>query len=204
MKRLLALLALLPSLCWSAPTEEVVDVAIDRQLAGFVARPEQYPAIQASVSKLLGAMGNPPFFQVRVTLGLNGNAAVMKSTILVNAQVEKYPEDVREFLIAHELGHLKLGHLRARRDLVISLLPASMEDHELPSHMRVIFPSIQKQALSQELEADAFALRLLVKGGIATKQQVIDTMNKMVSSPSRVHPPQEARVANLVSTTVNE
>jgi len=108
--------------------------------------------------------------------GLGGEAA-LGNVVLVNDALAALPEDERVFEIAHELGHIDLGHFERMIALFQQYVGDSKDDHfiarTLNAHADDLSPALQ----ALEYEADAYGQALVSKvpgaldGGMHTFQR---------------------------------
>ena len=115
-------------------------------------------------------------------------------------------------VIAHELGHLALGHTKKRMITFSAISAISLVFSTLLSRLIPYFGSIIGRYISQalisglsrkdEFEADSYAAALLIKSGIGTAPQIsllkkIEKLNGIISSNitwTLSHPSPEQRI----------
>ncbi len=155
---------------------------LDRQ-----SRPLEHPGLKAAAARLARALDLP---EVRVNVydveAVNGLAApdgriFLTRGFLQQLQAGRVTEDELASVIAHELGHVALGHSRRRmidftgQNAVFMMLSAVLG--RLLPVIGVWIANLVASALAarlsrkDEFEADAYASALLVKAGIGTAPQ---------------------------------
>jgi len=170
---LVALLVLLGASSVRAPVHaETIGDVLDRsqqlQLESFELAPpdgRQAQILQQSFNELLKALAMTGQAELHVIVGptiaetLNGHALV------ANARLADAPEQVRLFVLAHELGHVSLSHWRQMGLLFQKWVPGEIDAR------RPIEPQLNERmgrdaarlANQQEFEADAFAGRVVAR-----------------------------------------
>ena len=152
---------------------------------------------------------------------INGLATVDGKVYLTKGFLDKFYEgqvsaEELSSVIAHELGHLALGHTRRR---VIDFTGQNALRVILALTIGRIIPAIgvyianilvsllaSKISRNDEFEADAYAAALLLKSGIGIKPQIdlLKKLDKLVGTISSVswlssHPKTEDRIKALES-----
>ena len=125
------------------------------------ATPEETRGVQQALVPLVGALDPPLALDCPIGLGIVParaiNAGIGLATtksgcqslalVVTEGTLRKLPLDMLRAILAHELGHLRLGHLEARR-----------ERGPTPAVLRPFTVSFDR---AQEAEADRFAVALL-------------------------------------------
>ena len=117
----------------------------------------------------------------KYALNIYGALQVDRKVVEVNADV-KINEGMENFTIAHELGHLALGHTKKRMVTFSAISAVTFALSTILSRLVPYLGSIAGRYLSQillaglsrkdEFEADAYASALLVKAGIGISPQI--------------------------------
>lgn len=149
-----------------------------------------------------------------------GAFAVKDKIMVTELAVEHLEEPELEFLALHEIGHIKLGHVRRRRRLaLLSMLPmflwigyftwrtwthTAVNPALLTPVMLFVFVGIfsrsfgSKKAREEELEADAFATRLTGNPAAAESALRKITLNSTLPGihavDMKTHPAVDARI----------
>jgi metalloprotease len=147
------------------------------------------PGILALTDRMAAAMDLPAIkVHVYEVAPVNGLAAPDGRIFLTRGFVEKYRAGVvtaeeMASVVAHELGHVALGHSRRRMidftgQNALTILLASMLTRVIPiAGLGILIARTVGSALAAKLsrgdehEADAYASALLVKSGIGTEPQ---------------------------------
>lgn len=184
-------------------------------------KPLTEPSLIAALSPIASALGQP---QIRVNVydipAINGLAAPDGQIYLTRGFIEAYragrvtaPELAA--VVAHELGHVSLGHMRRRmidftgQNAVFVMLSAVL-GRFLPVIgiwiARALSTALMAR-LSQrdEFEADAFAAALMIKSGYGTGPQIslfqrLDSLTGGGARPPEwmaSHPKTEKRIAAI-------
>jgi metalloprotease len=184
-------------------------------------KPLSEPSLIAALSPIATALGQP---QIRVNVydipAINGLAAPDGQIYLTRGFIEAYragrvtaPELAA--VVAHELGHVSLGHMRRRmidftgQNAVFVMLSAVL-GRFLPVIgiwiARALSTALMAR-LSQrdEFEADAFAAALMIKSGYGTEPQIslfqrLDSLTGGGTRPPEwmaSHPKTEKRIAAI-------
>lgn len=108
------------------------------------------------------------------------------------------PEGERAFVMAHELGHILLGHGSKRTEL-LRQHPNRHVPHG-PDELRAVplEPAASELAHRQELEADAFALRAIRKLGHGSDSALALFARQAVLDDTATHPRTPRRIAHLL------
>jgi len=108
--------------------------------------------------------------------GLGGESA-LGNVVLVDDSLAALPEDERVFEIAHELGHIDLGHFERMIALFQQYVGDSTDDHYIARTLNVHADDLSPALQALEYEADAYGQALVSKvpgaldGGIHTFQR---------------------------------
>lgn len=150
-------------------------------------KPLQDPEITALAARLAAALDLPSIkvhvFEVDAVNGLaapDGRIFLTRGFLAARARGEVTPEELAS-VIAHELGHVALGHIRRRmidftgQNAVFVLLSAFL-NRFLPFVgiwlARLVSTALMARlSRRDEFEADAYASALLTKAGIGTAPQ---------------------------------
>lgn len=128
-------------------------------------------AVQLSFAKVAATVGYPDIELVRINKAL---AVAVHRTIGVSAALETYSEIERQFVLAHEVGHILNG------DSYLDPL-----DNRNQQHFR-------------ELRADSFAVRVLHNLGWSCEAITTYVGQLLIDSPgTSTHPSGSVRVMNL-------
>lgn len=188
---------------WSA--ESILDVLERSQQKQLDALDEQaVPAdsaeaqvLQASFDRLLGIV--TPGVPVRLVVVHGPLLAVclMGKVVVANVSVAEMSESEREFVLAHELGHIAHGHWAQLGRLYQRYIPDEVVQEKTDAIAGELGRDASALAHDQEYEADAFALRLLRHMGQPsdTAQMLFHRLPLVRATPT--HPGTQERLAHL-------
>jgi len=83
-------------------------------------------------------------------------------SIVVSARLSRLPAAQRFFILAHELGHVKLEHHAAMNSFVARVVESTADERAARAAIASGLTAISQQ---NELDADAFAVRLMKDAG---------------------------------------
>lgn len=185
-------------------------------------RPLSDPGLKPVIARLALALGLPGIpVHVYEVDPVNGLAAPDGRVFLTRGFLRKYESglvsaDEIGAVIAHELGHVALGHSRRRMidftgQNALRILLMTLLGRILP-FIGIWIANILATALAarlsrrDEFEADEYASALLVKAGIGTGPQksLFDKLDRLTSSPGEgipawllTHPKSPERIAAI-------
>lgn len=158
--------------------------------------------LRASFNRLLGLMPGalPGFGGAELQLvggGLFAEAVFGRAAVAVSEAVGDLPEGERLLLLAHELGHLGLGHWAALNGLYCQYIPAAVMPATTDPVAAVL--GAQAHALShrQEFEADAFGYTLARQLGFGVDTALSLLLRQGLQFDSATHPATRRRLAQL-------
>lgn len=113
-------------------------------------------------------------------------------TIVISARLSRMSTPQRFFIIAHELGHLTLQHHAAIMSFVARAVNNSADESAARAAIASGLAAISYQA---ELDADAFAVRLMREAGLDPEQaaRIFDSMGEGVDNGTHPSPGRRAR-----------
>jgi metalloprotease len=185
------------------------------------------PGLSATFARLARAMDLP---RIRVQLYdvpmVNGLADPQGRVFLTRGMIERYragdvtAEEIAS-VVAHELGHVALGHTRRR---MIDFIGANTVGTALVITLSRLIPGVgwiianlltsllvARISRGDEFAADAFASALLIKAGIGTGPQVtlFQKLDRLTGAASAgrppawllSHPPAADRIAAIAANT---
>jgi hypothetical protein len=156
----------------SARADDIVDVlrqSQDRRLEAL--GPAQDPArarsVAASFEALRAAARPSTAFDFHVVSGKTTAETLHGHIIVANESLADRPEGERLFILARELGHVTCRHWLQMALNFKQWLPGEV------STMRPVSPAIEREAADlahrQQVEADAYALRVLAAMGYSDR-----------------------------------
>lgn len=113
-------------------------------------------------------------------------------TIVISARLARMTPAQRFFIIAHELGHLKLQHHAAILRFVSQAVSSSADETAARALIASGLAAISHQS---ELDADAFAVRAMLDAGLDADQaaRIFDGMGEGADNGTHPSPGRRAR-----------
>ncbi|HSW03886.1 M48 family metalloprotease [Aquabacterium sp.] len=183
--------------------EGIVEVLARSQQQRLEASPEADPQAPASrtirrtFDTLLRRAGPLPPVELRVVSGAALAETLHGRVIVVNQSLADLTEGERLFILAHELGHVMLGHWPQMTGVYQAWVPGEV----LRPQTDAVAPQLGREASAMahrhELEADTFGLRALRELGHSPRDAVSAFMAMGVRSDSATHPGTRKRLASL-------
>lgn len=116
--------------------------------------------------------------------------------IVTSQSLEILDEVQRQFVIAHELGHVVLQHTKKKIELFSRSIPGQIKDQAQLDAVRAA-PEMRELLHSCELEADTFAMARLMGLGWTKDQVIAGFMGLGRYAQTETHPSSFARITNL-------
>jgi Peptidase family M48 len=196
---------LLIALCAGSPAwcEDIAQVLQRSQQARLDTLPEVAPetpgaaALRDSFERLQHSLPAAGQAQLRVvatgalTETLRGNVVVM------NIALSEPPEICRLFLIAHELGHVTLGHWGQRIALYRQFIPGEVVQQQTDAIAPQLGREASMQSHQQEYDADAFAMRTLLDMGYSRDELLEMFFRLGQHTATATHPSSGKRLAQV-------
>ena len=117
--------------------------------------------------------------------------------LVANESLGKLSEGQRRFILAHEMGHVMLGHWAQMVALYEHWIPGDVTPTETDAVANRLGRDASALAHQQEYEADAFGARLLADLGLDEEDAVTAFMSLGVYNDTATHPGTMRRVAAL-------
>lgn len=113
-------------------------------------------------------------------------------TIVISARLSRMSAPQRFFIIAHEMGHLKLEHHAAILSFVARAVDASADEPAARARIASGLAAISHQA---ELDADAFAVRTMREAGMDPEEaaRIFDSIGEGSDNGTHPSPGRRAR-----------
>lgn len=156
--------------------------------------------LHASFDSLMRAHSGPPLVELRIVRG-DVLAETMHGNIVVaNEVLGDLPESERLFILAHEIGHVMLGHWAQMGALYTRWIPGEVTQRHTDRIAGQLGRDASAMAHRHEFEADAFGLRSVRALGL-TQQDVLASFVRLgMRNDTATHPATRKRVAALRST----
>jgi Zn-dependent protease with chaperone function len=155
--------------------------------------------IESDIAKLSRLTAIPPGVRFEV-LDCPVDGFVYKGQIIViSARLSRLSAPQRFFIIAHELGHLKLQHHAAIMSFVARAVSTSADETAARAAIASGLAAISRQA---EFDADAFAVRLMREAGLDPEQaaRIFDSIGEGADNGTHPSPGRRARAIRAVSS----
>lgn len=199
MSKLVVIIALLCA--WVNAAAETIAQVVARSSAEYMARLTyvNYSAVPDTVNsfqKVVAYLNADRLIFLRVVDG-NQIGITDGNTVVLHRANETMAEIERQFIIAHECGHIILKHTAKKVALYEKYLPGEVTEQAAAQANNIVGPEMRRLSYQVEFEADEFALRTLVGLGW-TKDQVISAFMNMSRTPdTATHPSTLKRIMAL-------
>jgi predicted Zn-dependent protease len=118
-------------------------------------------------------------------------------TIVANELLAEVPEAVRLFLLAHEIGHVVLGHWQQVEQLYMKHIPGEVVQQRTDAIAGLLGREASQLSHEQELAADEFAMRKLHSLGYDVDDVIGAFTQFGMQMDTATHPGTRKRVAHL-------
>ena len=202
-------LALCLWLAWAAAAqaEGIVDVLLRSQAVRLArhrdANVESVAAERVRVSfwRLVGTLAlteSPEPIKLMLVGGpLFAEAVFGGRAVVVSESVGDLPEGERLLMLAHELGHVTLGHWAGLSGLYLQHIPGEVRPETTDPVAGVLGPQAHALSHRQEFEADAFGFTLVRRLGYGVDNAFGLLTRNGVQLDSATHPATRRRLAQL-------
>jgi Zn-dependent protease with chaperone function len=154
--------------------------------------------VRASFARLLALAPQEGAVELVLVGGnLYAEALFGRRSVAASEAVGALPEGERLLMLAHELGHLSLGHWGAMSNMYLRLIPGEVRPQTTDPVAAQL--AEQGQALSHrhEFEADAYGFTLVYKLGFGVDNAFGLLTRQGVQSDAATHPGTRRRLAQL-------
>jgi Zn-dependent protease with chaperone function len=202
MRSLFAALSLLlaSAPAWCQDIVAVLERSQSVRLSAMATVPTEDPraaVVRTSFEQLAQRIGSDREIEMRVIKGPVIAECLLGHTIVANEQLAEMPEAVRLFLLAHEIGHVVLGHWQQFEQLYVKHIPGDV----VPQQTDAIADRLGREASQlshmQELAADAFAMQTLRTLGYQFEDVVGAFTMFGIQMDTATHPGTRKRIAHL-------
>jgi Zn-dependent protease with chaperone function len=201
LNKLFALLAALMFAC-AAHANPLVDKLVSQLEAspeGCSAVPSRDPQrqlIEADVARFSKVVAVPSDVHFDVMDCEADGFVYQGQTIYVSTRLARMNAAQRFFIIAHEMGHVKLGHHGAMRSFVAGIVGEQADESRA---RRQLVSSLSTISHQHELDADAFAVRAMQSAGLDPEQaaRIFDSIGS--DKDNATHPSARRRAAAIRS-----
>ncbi|MFM9917798.1 MAG: M48 family metalloprotease [Rhizobacter sp.] len=153
--------------------------------------------VQLSLQRLLRTLEIHQQVELRIISGDTVAETVHGGVVVANEALAVLPEGERLFILAHELGHVVLGHWSQMGDLYQQYIPGKVTQAKTDAVSDALGRAASAMARRQEFAADAFALRTLREMGFADAHAVSALSRFGFHRDSATHPGTRQRLAAL-------
>lgn len=191
----------------AARAEDIVDVLERSQqvrLDALESAPADSPraqAVRASFDTLVRVLNlsQPAGQQVelRVTRGGALAETLRGHVVIANEAMGDWAETDRLFVLAHELGHVKLGHWSQMGLMFQKWVPGMVTQQQTNAVAALLGRDASVLSYQQEFEADAFAAQTLQAMGLSQQDVISVFMHLGVNMDTATHPGTQRRIASL-------
>jgi Zn-dependent protease with chaperone function len=194
----------------STPAPDIVAVLYRSQQLQLDAMPladptsERAARIRDSFASLTLRLRAPSSIELRIVRGAVVAETMHGNIVVANERLGDLPEGERLFVLAHELGHVTLGHWAQVGRLYKKWIPGEVVKAQTDAVANQMSREASALAHQQEYEADAFGLRTLRSLGLSEEDVVAAFRDLGVISDTATHPGTRKRVSALRSIEVDD
>jgi len=142
--------------------------------------------------------------ELRVTTGAVSAECLLGRVVVANESLADLDEPVRLFLLAHELGHVVLGHWQRLVELYAGYVPGTVAPRNTDAVADSLALEASQLSVQHELQADGFALDLLQSLGYSVEDMLGAFFVRGMQRDTATHPGSGKRVAHLRSLARRE
>jgi len=154
--------------------------------------------VRASFDKVLGHLVMNQDVPLIVVRGPLLAVCLMGRVVAANEALADLGDSEREFILAHELGHVAHAHWAQLSDLYLQHIPGEVVQHKTDAVAGALGREASLMAHQHEYEADAFALRLLRRIGAPDDTPIVLFQQHLpMVKATATHPGTAQRVAHL-------
>jgi Zn-dependent protease with chaperone function len=185
---------------WCQDIVAVLERSQTVRLAAMSVVPTENPraaVVRGSFNQLAQRFGSDKDMEVRVVTGPVIAECLLGRTIVANESLAELTEAVRLFLLAHEIGHVVLGHWAQLEQLYVKHIPGEVVQQHTDSIAGVLGREASQLSHEHELAADAFALQKLRSLGYDFEDVVGAFTQFGMQMDTATHPGTRKRIAHL-------
>ena len=155
--------------------------------------------LQDSFDALKRSHSSPPQVELRIVRGDVLAETVHGNIVVANELLGDLPESERLFILAHEIGHVMLGHWAQMGALYLRWVPAEVTQRYTDRIAGQLGADASAMAHRHEFEADAFGLRSVRALGLTQQDVQASFVRLGMRNDTATHPATRKRVAALRS-----
>jgi Zn-dependent protease with chaperone function len=158
---------------------------------------ERAERVRASFDRLVAVMEPPRPLELRIVGGGLGAEAMLGHVIVASDTLADLPEGERLMVLAHELGHIALGHWDEMCRLYQRHVPGEVRPETTEPGAQALGADAHTQAYRHEFAADAYGYRAIRRLGFG--METVQSLMLRAPSPqdTATHPGTRRRVARL-------
>ncbi len=160
--------------------------------------------VRASFDRLVLQLQTVPPVELRVVRGEVFAETLQGKVVVANEALADLPEGERLFALAHELGHVMLGHWAQLGLLYQKWVPGAVQQEHTDAIAALLGAEASALAHRHEFEADAFGLRMLRALGRSEQDALAVFMRLGARHDTATHPGTRKRVAALRAALAHE
>jgi Zn-dependent protease with chaperone function len=195
----LALLALSTPRVWPIGIVQILEDSAAARLAKLSPVDPGSPAyqlIRSSYERVLKQTKYTQPVDFRCVEGPVDAAAELGRILVARRGLEEIGEGPRLFILAHELGHIVLGHWSTRRALYLAHFPGEITETNANPSDETFGREAHVLAFEQEFAADAFGYRIIKALGFGLDSALAAL--QLNASSDLTHPPMGRRYMQLM------
>ena len=185
-----------------AHAQDIVDVLRHSQQQRLDAMPPapdgpRAQTVRRSFETLRQALPPDVAVDLRVIDGSTVAETLHGHIIVANRALADLPEGQRLFILAHELGHVVQSHWLQMALVYTRWVPGEVSPENTEPVAALLGRDASQLAHRQELEADAFAARLLARLGLPGETAITALLLQGMQFESATHPATRKRLASV-------
>lgn len=154
--------------------------------------------IQATFERVHNMVRTPADVRLIVVEGPLLAMCLMGRVVAANVSIAHLSEAERTFILAHELGHVALGHWAQLGELYQHHIPGDVVQEKTDPVAAALGRDASAMAHQHEFEADAFAMRLLRRLGEPDDTPTVLFLEHLpLVRPTATHPGTHQRLAHM-------
>jgi predicted Zn-dependent protease len=203
MRLLLWVLLVVPMAAAPARGEDIVDVLERSQRMRLAALSEadahsaRAQRVRDSFERLVRASGLREPVELRVISGATLAEALLGRVVVANESLGDLPEGERVFILAHELGHVALGHWTQLGEVYKRHIPGAITPATTDPVAGALGRDASVMSHRHELDADAFSVHTLRAMGHSDDDAFSAFRRMGLTRDTPTHPGTRKRMASL-------
>jgi predicted Zn-dependent protease len=153
--------------------------------------------VRNSFNALVRALDLAEPVELRIIRGDTLAETLQGRVLVANESLADWPEADRMFVLAHELGHIALGHWSQMGLMFQKWVPGTVTQQETDSVAALLARDGSRLAYQQEYEADAFASQTMAAFGMPSQDALGVFMRLGSHKDTATHPGTHRRLAAL-------